>query len=79
MFSLQLEASPICHLALEKRITDLNKGDLFEICFIIFYFHSVTCYSSVNEFIIFDYNEKVTFEIYFDNNDNNHLHLLCYS
>ena len=25
---IQLESSPICHLALEKSITDLNKGDL---------------------------------------------------
>ena len=36
VFSLQKynKASPIYHLALEKSITDLSKGDFFEICFI---------------------------------------------
>ena len=74
MFSSQLEATPICHLALEKSINDLNKGDLFEICFIFWYF---TDYSSVNElFLIIMKNLLLKF-INFD--DYNPLRLVCYS
>ena len=32
MFSLQLEASPICHLALEKSIAYLKEGDALQSC-----------------------------------------------
>ena len=64
MFSLQLEASPICHLALEKSITYLNKGDLFE-------YVSFSCTFILLHLIIM---KRLLLKLI----NVDHFHLLCY-